>query len=487
MSLLKRRAPEIVVFVLIVALAVTTAVFNVVSGRQVLKTHFVPSLSVSPVAADSSTWYCVLPPSDLLKGDSVDVYLINGSKFRQSVTVETYGSGRNTSTTNLSLSSASSQSFTEKLLAKASIGVTAFFTGGADLVMARLSGSFGGTETFCHPSPGPNWILQGFSTEGNSDGYLQVFNPFSSDAIVDVTFMTPSGPSAPGPLQAVVLAAHQTMSVKLSDWFQSTSTIGATVSTRIGRVLSGGVEVRSDSRSTGTSFILASPETFSETLFPLLTQTANQSAILHLINVTNADATVAVRVTDLSSSTRRSNRISTSFREQIPAYSTISVPLKAAPGVPVGSFFSLSLKSNSQIASSIELIGSTLGPLLGFSMISGVGTYWHRWVSVLTSPPFTSTYKQVAVSYQPNKRSATALLSKLFVNGRIPLATDTGIDSVAGVTLGAGSSSFSVLPTDNSTGFPNLFELQSSSSAVDALAYIQSDGSMVPIPSIAVD
>ena len=487
MSFIKRRTPEVVVALIVFLLVVLTAVFNVASGRQVLRTNFVPSLSVSPVAADSSTWYCVLPPSDLLKGDSVDVYLINGSKYRQSVTVETYRGGSSASTVNLSLASASSQSVSEQLQAKGSIGVTAFFTGGADLVVARLSGSFGSSETFCHPSPGPNWIVQGFSTEGNSDGYLQIFNPFSSDAIVDVTFMTPSGPSAPGPLQAVVLAAHQSMSVKISDWFQGTSGIGATVSTRIGRVLSGGVEVRSDTHSTGTSFILASPETFSQMQFPLLTQTANQSAILRLINVTNTNSTVTVKVTDLSSSSKQSKRISTSFQEQIPAYSTISVPLKAAPGVPVGSFFSLAVKSTSQIGSSIELVGSALGPLLGFSLVSGVGTFWPGWISVLTSPPFTSTYKQVAVSYQSSLRNSTALLSKLFVNGKSPLSTDTGIDSVAGVSLSSGSNSFSVLPTDNSTGFPDLFEIHASSPSLVAIAYIQSDGSMVPVPSIALD
>ena len=487
MSFLKRRMPEIVVAVVVLLLAVTTLVFNVVSGRQVLKTNFVPSLSVSPIAADSSTWYCVLPPSNLIKGDTVDIYLINGSKFRQSVTVDAYRSNGNQTTSNLVLASASSRSIAEKLSAKTSVGVTAFFTGGADLVMARLAGSFGVSETFCHPSPGPNWILQGFSTQGNSDGYLEVFNPFNSDAIVDVTFMTPGGPTAPGPLQAVVLAAHRTLSVKVSDWFQGTSSIGATVSTRIGRVLSAGVEVRSDSHSTGTSFILASPETFSQTLFPLLTQTANQSAILHLINVTNANSSVSVKVTDLNSSSKASRRPSTFFQEQIPAYSTISVPLKVSPGVPVVSFFSLSIKSTAQVASSVELIGSTLGPLIGFSMMNGVGTYWSRWVSVLTAPPFASTFKQIAVSYQPNSRRSTALLSKLFVDGHNPLSTDTGIDSVAGVTLGSGSNSFSVLPTDNSAGFPNLFELHSSSPAVVALAYIQSDGSMIPLPSIALD
>ncbi|MDA8196075.1 MAG: DUF5719 family protein [Actinomycetota bacterium] len=487
MSFLKRRTPEVIVAAIVFLLALSTFVFNIVSGRQAPKTNFVPSLSVSPVAADSSTWYCTLPPSGLLKGDSVDVYLINGSKYRQSVTVESYRSGASPSTVSLNLSSASSQSVTEKLQPNRPTGVTAFFTGGADLVMARLSGSFGSTETFCHPSPGPNWIVQGFSTEGNSDGYLQVFNPFGSDAIVDVTFMTPSGPNAPGPLQAVVLAAHQSMSVKISDWFQGVSTIGATVSTRIGRVVTGGVEVRSDTHSTGTSFILASPETFSQTLYPLLTQTANQSAILHLINVTNSDSSVLVNVTDLSSSNRQSKRTVTSFKEQVPAYSTISVPLKAAPGVPVGSFFSLDVKSNSQIASSVELVGSTLGPLLGFSLVSGVGTFWPSWISVLTTPPFTSSYKQVAVNYQSKRKNSTALISKLFVNGANPLPTDTGIDSVAGVSLNTRSDSFSVLPTDNSTGFPDLFVAHSSSASVMALAYIQSDGSMVPIPSIALD
>ncbi len=88
---------------------------------------------------------------------------------------------------------------------------------------------YGGNRTWAHDSigvttPGPTWYLAEGCTGGDFETFVLVQNPGSTDAVVDLTFMTSTG-SVPGPQDYVIPAGtRHTFKVNdsVTDWDVST-------------------------------------------------------------------------------------------------------------------------------------------------------------------------------------------------------------------------------------------------------------------------
>ncbi|KJF18337.1 hypothetical protein AXFE_07250 [Acidithrix ferrooxidans] len=494
---LHRREGIVGIFLAVLLIGVVFA--NSASSRVLVKqSQFVPSFSVSPVASDSSTWYCSLPQAKYFGKRSLSLVLTNTSKFSQTASIYIYSKNAKAKHLKMKIPGGSLRRFGMRGLYKSATGVSADFTGGADLVSLVASLPSSNVEGFCQPSPGPTWIVQGFNTVSASKGFLSIFNPFATDAIVDISFVTPTGPVDPGPLQAVVVPAFSSIDVRLADWFQNTPAITASIQTRIGRIVAGGFEVRSDSKANGMVFASTTPEIFANTDFPLLVQTANQSVDLNLENLSSSQKNVLISIKTLSAQTTvkapaigHGAKVST-ISETVPPQSSLVVPLKAVASVPVGSFFFVRVHSNYTVAALATLAGSDLGPLNGYFIESGYGSYWPSWLSMLDISPFGAKYNQLALYYGGGqvvsaRGSQTALFSKAFVDGQAPSSKQSGIDANAGIGVVPSPSSVQLFPTTNSVGFPDLFTLRSSAPTEMALAYVTPEGSIIPIPSIPLD
>lgn len=479
------------------AILVFTMTYDVVSGSTQMDRSFAPSFSVSPTASDSSTWYCSVPKLSDFPGLSVSLKLVNGSKFRQRATIMMTNSVGSRVVQRNELVPGGIKSIALQDSTSGPIGVTVDFSGGGDFVAYSLNAPTSNAQGFCQPSPGPTWTIQGLSTSQTSRGIISIYNPFRSDSIIDISLISPSGISSPGPLQAVVLRGLQSISVNISSWLQNQGTIGVRIQARFGRIVPGGIENRADSSAIGVAVAAVSPEVFPTYNFPLLSQSTNQSATLELYNYSTIQARVVVSLRDLTSrlsdnevqttKKRKFHDAPSTFVEEVPPLSSISIPLKSIASIPVGTFFSLLVKDTSEVSSVITFAGSASGPAEGFFIETGDGVQWPSWLSVLFENPTGANFNSVAVAYQSKQSGKPALFLREFLNGTSAAIGADGIDGQAGLALSGSRTAVRILSTDDPGGFPSVFLLRSSTYASIGVAYVTPDGSLIPVPSIATD
>ncbi len=455
---------------------------------------FSPSFSISPIASDSSTWYCSVPSLTSLPGVSVGIKLANGSKFKQTASVAISSSVGLRTLQKRILSPGVIDTIALPSSSSGAVGVSIEFSGGGDFAAYEITGQSTNSQGFCQPSPGPTWTLQAISTLGSSDGVISLFNPFPSDSIVDINLISTDGISSPAPLQALVLAGRQSISIDIANWLQNQSSIGVSIQTRVGRVVPGGIELRSDSKATGVAPVVISPEIFNAYTFPLLGQSINQSVNLDLYNYSTNEVKVTVQLQELNvvsttSTTEetKSDDATSSFVEQVPAQSSLSIPLKSITSIPVGTFFSLTVRDSGLVLPVVTLSGSDSGPTTGYFPEAGNGTSWPSWLSVLFANPVQSMLGKIAVVYESRSNGSPGLFVRNFYNGTRPLVGADGIDGQAGLALSGSKTSVNVFGTSNPGGFPSAFALRSSTYAVLGVAYVMPDGSLIPVHSIATD
>lgn len=100
----------------------------------------------------------------------------------------------------------------------------------------------------CEPYPQPVWQVIGFDTTLESDSTLHLVNPYTIDAVVRVTFATPSGPSALVRTDNVLVGAGEHRALDVTDLEPEQPELAATV-----EVLAGRVAVQGETRMGTTS------------------------------------------------------------------------------------------------------------------------------------------------------------------------------------------------------------------------------------------
>ena len=473
---------------------------------------FVPPFSISPTSSDSSTWYCSTPSLGANTASVLTLELTNNSGHRQSAQIEFDQANGTVKMLHRVLAPKTNIAIPVTARATGGLGIGVDFSGGGDLAGLTVSGSLGYSQEFCQPSPGPTWLVQGLGTAGTSAGKISIYNPFGTDSIIDLSFLTPNGLEQPGPLQAMVLGPKRSMSVNVMDWVQGQSPLSAVIQTRLGRVVPGGLELRSNPLPSGITFAPTSPETFPIYKFPLLNQTTNQSVDLDLYNFSQNRQIISISTQSLVqnlvpgtaipstfSSPTSSVGSKSSFVETVPGETAISIPLKTIASVPVGTPFSLLVKGGAQFSAIVTLSGSTAGPDVGLTLEQGSEQEWPRWFSVLYTQPAGTDYKSVMIAYGAQKDG----VSGLFLRDRLGAAnlaetpnsiTTPGysngsptVDGQNGVSLSTSRKRLSVYATLSSGTLPIAYSLTASSDAVVAVAFVGSDGSIVPFSSIPMD
>ena len=480
----------------LLAFLIAAVNINFAGGYNASSGVFVPAFSVSPASSDSSTWYCSLPSISAFPGQAVMLHLTNtvDRSLRAKVTIS---QGASTKSVAVRVAAKSDLSMPVALSPTAASGISVAFAGGGSLAGLTISGPNGYSQEYCQPSPGPSWIVQGLSTAGKSIGAVSIYNPFATDSIVDMSLLTSGGLQSPGPLQAVVLAPGASININLLDWEQGQRPIAISINTRLGRVVVGGIELRSDASASGIAFAPATAETFNTYNFPLLNQTSNQSVSLDLYNFSDSRQSVKVAIQALNQSGTTTSTLAsstaasatkTSFNETVPAQTALSIPLKAIASVPVGTLFSLTVDVNGDVSAMVTLAGSSQGPAAGLFLESGANQSWPRWLSMLYGEPLAESYSHLAVVFRTSSRAATALLTR---NLRVvPTASSGAVliaDAPTGVVLTSAQDRASILSTANPGGFPASLSITSSRMAIFAIAYISSDGSLTPFASIPTD
>lgn len=166
--------------------------------------------------------------------------------------------------------------------------------------------SAGGEDTAaapCETGPARRWHVTGFDTTAQNRGLLHLFNPFGVDAVVRVTFGTPSGRVALVLTDNVHVGAGSALTMTLNDYEPEQPDLAVTVETLSGRVVAGGeTRLRPTANQpgpTGRALLRASPEPAGEwSLAAAASRDEGEASWVSVYNPADREAAVQVRVSD---------------------------------------------------------------------------------------------------------------------------------------------------------------------------------------------
>jgi len=186
-----------------------------------------------------SAWYCVAGTASP-KGRTPETLVmanLGARPARVEVTVMPGGDARPVSTA-LSIAGRS-----ERRLAVADVapvespGVVVEAFGGPVVVEHRLSAGNDSAAGPCARDAGTTWYTSGGTTVEGASLWLEVFNPFPDDALVDVALYTADGVKERDDLSGLSVPARSRITVPLHEKVLDSDRVGAVVRARLGRVV----------------------------------------------------------------------------------------------------------------------------------------------------------------------------------------------------------------------------------------------------------
>jgi hypothetical protein len=263
---LRRRSPRLPVIVLLTA-AVGAAVWHAsteedrgTAAAGAVDAAAADSASGMPAVAGAgalaSTWYCAAGTGDAGGMADHSVTVFNPGDKSVGVTVTVYGGVlASSSPTTAEVAEAPPTapppgarvfSLPERGRVELRLGdlvpaplVAALVEadGGPVAVEHRVTGPHGVDVGPCASATAPVWHLASGATTRDAREVLVLFNPFPTDAIVDVTFDTDAGSREPVRFQGFPVAAGTVVGVDIGDDVARESQVSATLRTRAGRVV----------------------------------------------------------------------------------------------------------------------------------------------------------------------------------------------------------------------------------------------------------
>lgn len=111
---------------------------------------------------------------------------------------------------------------------------------GDPVVVSRLVGDAPAAAGPCEPYPQPAWQVVGFDTTLESEATLHLVNPYTTDAVVRVTFGTPDGESQLVRTDNILVGAGGHEALDVTDLEPEHTELAATVEVLTGRVVAQG-------------------------------------------------------------------------------------------------------------------------------------------------------------------------------------------------------------------------------------------------------
>ena len=152
----------------------------------------------------------------------------------------------------------------------------------------------------CASAPSATWFFPTGTTTRDAHEFLAIFNPFSADAVVDVTYQTSDGFRAPEGEQGLPITAGHVRIVDVSADVPRLEQLAAFVSARAGQVVVDRLQSFDGSdpnHPAGATATLGGPQPASVWTFPLGSTTDNTREAISVMNPGAEPAQVQLEVT----------------------------------------------------------------------------------------------------------------------------------------------------------------------------------------------
>lgn len=164
--------------------------------------------------------------------------------------------------------------------------------GGAAAVEQVVAGPNGLDGNPCATAGSDHWYFAAGTTEKDATSTLMLFNPFPGDAIVDLSFATDQGPTAPGEFQGLVVPARGLVAVDVGQHVRRRASIATSVVVRSGRVIAGRIQLQTS--PPGLTSTLGAPAVANQWIFPDGVASDGLREVYRIYNPSNRESQVDV-------------------------------------------------------------------------------------------------------------------------------------------------------------------------------------------------
>lgn len=178
------------------------------------------------------------------------------------------------------------------------VAATVLFDGGGVGVSEVVAGSPGSSMAPCASMTASNWYFAHGSTASSATLTLSLYNPSTTDSVVDVTLVSASeGVIQPPAYQGISVPAGSLVVENVGDHLTSDPSVATEVSTSAGTIVAAELETTpGPSGGSGSSLLLGVPSASPQWDFPQNSDPAGGQLVFHVFNPSDHEVTVTVRI-----------------------------------------------------------------------------------------------------------------------------------------------------------------------------------------------
>jgi len=288
------------------------------------------------VGAESSTWYCTggSGPSGIA---SPTLYFVNAKNTPALGTLTVVNDSGSQASIAVDIPAGSEVTAEPGSLEGGTwIAARVDFQGGGVTVSQLVQGTAGWATSPCATTTSTNWYFASGSTANGSLLYISLYNPTATDAVVDLSFATPSGIQQPAPFEGLVVEPGHVLVAGVASYVQNQDSVSATVVARSGRVVATELQQYTGSTQSGLSLRLG-------VLGP-----AGRWAFPRSVDVTGGDTSFTIfNPTSAPEQVRAAMRIPSGaiapFQQSVPADSAWILNTQTASRIPANADFTTTI------------------------------------------------------------------------------------------------------------------------------------------------
>ncbi len=254
-----------------------------------------------------------------------------------------------------------------------SLGSTFTFSGGGVSVAQAVSSPAGWSMAACSNQVNSAWNFAGGSTTSGQTLAVTLYNPTTSEAVVNLSFQTASGPLTPLPYQGLVLAPGAVISEPVGAYVQGASGVGTRVSAQSGSVVASELATWSAGGHSGLGLLGGAPAGSRHWWFTQNTATTGGSLAFTVANPGPQTVSVTLRAS-LSDATVPSQHL------RVPANSTAVVVGSRTTGWPLGVPYAVSVTSTGPVVVGREVGAAAKAASPVWGSVSGTPLASPRWL-----------------------------------------------------------------------------------------------------------
>lgn len=286
--------------------------------------------TVGSPAALSSTWYCAGGTASGSGQAEATIVIANLAPRPVTGAIAAVGSSGPPRTRLIRVGAHSQIAVAENQLVRSPYGAATVVAYGGDVAVEQVvAGPLGRSAAPCASTTSSKWFVPSGSTLDGDTLLLSLYNPGSTDAVVDLSFATTSGAAAPGDFQGVVVPAGHLSVLDLGKQLVGQKTVATAVRARVGRVVVDQLGLRTSGGAKGVALTLGAPATSSTWWFPSGETGNGVTESYELFNPSGSDATVRMAIGLASGS-------SEPLSLTVPAGSVVSIPANRQARIPPG-------------------------------------------------------------------------------------------------------------------------------------------------------